>query len=111
MDIHVVSEGVHQQPLLDEPLPLWLLGLQVAVVVIGDDDAVGAEGQLDDVAVVVADHPLAIDAARWCEDQDISPFQLIEDVLVCHGTWVSGSGITRRYDATIVALQAREWKI
>lgn len=36
----VIGEAVHQQPLLDELLPLGTLRLQVTVVVVGHDDAV-----------------------------------------------------------------------
>lgn len=40
-DVLVINERVHEEPLLDEALPLWLLPLQVTVGVIGHDDAVG----------------------------------------------------------------------
>ncbi len=36
----VVHKGIHEQPLIDELLPLGLLISQVSVVVIGDNDAV-----------------------------------------------------------------------
>lgn len=58
-DLLVVNERVHEEPLLDEALPLWLLPLQVTVGVVGHDDAVGLVRQLDDEAVVVADHSLS----------------------------------------------------
>lgn len=79
----VVGKGVHQQPLLDELLPLGVLSLQVSVVVVGHDNAVRVDGQLDDVAVVVAHHPLPVDGAGRRVHQDLSPLQLVEDVLVC----------------------------
>lgn len=81
----VIGECVHQQPLLYELLPLGILCLQVAVVVIGHYDAVWVEGQLDDVPVVVAHHPLAVYAARWCVYQDLPPLQLMENMLI-YGT-------------------------
>lgn len=55
----VINKGVHEQPLLDEALPLRLLPLEVPVHVVGHDDAVRLEGVLDDVAVVIADHSFA----------------------------------------------------
>lgn len=79
----VVDEAEHEQPLLDEPLPAGVLCLQVPVVVVGHDHAVQVEGQLDDVAVVIAHHPLAVDAARRRVDQDLFLLQLVQDVLVC----------------------------
>lgn len=87
----VVSEGIHQQPLLYELLPLGVLRLQVTVVVVGHDDAVGVEGQLDDVPVVVTHHPLPLHAAGRRVHQDLSPLQLMEDVLIC-GTHEDGVG-------------------
>lgn len=81
-DLHIVGERVHEQPLLDELPPLGILLLQVAVVVVGHDDAVRADGQLDDVAVVVTHHPLAVDAARGRVHQDAPALQLVQYVLV-----------------------------
>lgn len=78
----VVSEGVHQQPLLYELFPLGILGLQVTVVVVGHDDAVRVEGQLDDVPVIVAHHPLTVNAAGRRVHQDLPPLQLMEYMLV-----------------------------
>lgn len=40
----VVNEAVHEQPFFYELFPLRILGLQVPVVVIGHNDAVGVEG-------------------------------------------------------------------
>lgn len=59
----VIDEGVHEQPLLDEALPLGFLCLKVPVHVVGHDDAVRLVGQLDDEAVVVTNHPLTCHAA------------------------------------------------
>lgn len=63
----VINEGVHEQPLLDEALPLRLLSLKVPVHVVGHDDAVRLEGQLDNEAVVITDDTFACDTSRWCE--------------------------------------------
>ena len=81
-DILVVDEGVHEQPLLDETLPLLPLALQVPVRVIGDHDAVRLKGQLHDEAVVIADHPLATHPPRRREHQDLLLLQVPQDVLV-----------------------------
>lgn len=81
-DLLVVSERVHQQPLLYELLPLGVLRLQVTVVVVGHDDTVGVDGQLDDVAVIVAHHPLPVHTAGWRVHQDLSPLQLVENMLI-----------------------------
>lgn len=80
--LHIVGERVHEQPFLDELLPLGILQLQVAVVIVGHDDAVRVVGQLDDVAVVVTHHSLAVDAARGRVHQDVPALQLIQYVLV-----------------------------
>lgn len=61
----VIYKGEHEQPLLDEPFPLRVFVLQVPVVVIGDNDAVLLIGHLHDVAVIVADHSLAVHLAGW----------------------------------------------
>lgn len=81
-DSLVVDEGIHEQPLLDEALPLGLLSLQVPVHVVGDHDAVGLEGMLDNEAVVVADDALSSDAAGGSEHQDLLPLQVSQDVLI-----------------------------
>lgn len=80
--LHVIGKCVHQQPVLDELLPLGLLHLQVAVVVVGHDDAVRVVSQLDYVAVVIAHDPFAINTARRRVHQDVPLLQLPEDVLV-----------------------------
>lgn len=79
----VVHKGVHEQPLLDATFPLGLVDLQVAVDVVGHDDAARVEGQLDDELVVVADHPLVPHAARRRERQVLLPLQIGEDFLIC----------------------------
>lgn len=40
----VVNKAVHEQPFFYELFPLRILGLQVPVVVIGHNDAIGVEG-------------------------------------------------------------------
>lgn len=40
----VVNEAVHEQPFFYELFPLRILSLQVPVVVIGNNDAVGVKG-------------------------------------------------------------------
>ena len=81
-DILVIDKGVHEQPLLDETLPLLPLALQVPVRVIGDHDAVRLKGQLHDEAVVIADYPLATHPPRRCEHQDLLLLQVPQDVLI-----------------------------
>lgn len=78
----VIDEAVHQQPLLYELLPLGILRLQVAIVVVGHDDTVWIAGQLDDVSVIVAHHPLTLYTAGWCVHQDLPPLQLVENMLI-----------------------------
>lgn len=78
----VINKGVHEQPLLNEALPLWYISLKVPVHVVGHDDAVGLVGQLDNEAVVVTDHPFACDMPRWCEHQDLPPLQVSQNVLI-----------------------------
>lgn len=78
----VVYKGVHEQPLLDEALPLRLLPLEVAVHVVGHDHTVRLVGQLDDEPVVVADHAFAGDAARRRENQDLLLLQVPQDMLI-----------------------------
>lgn len=63
----VVDKGIHEQPLVDESLPLRLLSLKVPVHVVGHDDAVRLEAVLDYEAVVVADHALACDTPGGSE--------------------------------------------
>lgn len=82
----VVDEAEHEQPLLDEPLPSGVLRLQVPIVVVGHDHPVRLEGHLDDVTVVVANDPFAVDGARRRVDQDLLLLQLVQDVLVCRDT-------------------------
>lgn len=36
----VIHKGIHEQPLIDELLPLGLFISEISVVVIGDDDAI-----------------------------------------------------------------------
>lgn len=71
----VVYKGVHQQTLVNEFLPLWLLIGQITVVVVGDDDAIRLIGQFDDEAVIIANHTASLHTARWSEDQDLLFFQ------------------------------------
>lgn len=79
----VVDEGIHEQPLVDELLPLRLLVSQVSVVVVGDDDAVRLVGQLDNEAVVVANHAATLDAPRRGEDEDLLLLEAAQDLLIC----------------------------
>lgn len=81
----VISECIHQQPLLYELLPLGVLHLQVTVVVVGHNDAVRVEGQLDNVAVIIAHHPLTVHAAGRRVHKDLLPLQLVENMLI-YGT-------------------------
>lgn len=67
----VIDKRIHEQPLVDELLPLGLLVSQVSVVIVGDDDAVRLVGQLDDEAVVIANHSPTLDTPRRSEDQDL----------------------------------------
>lgn len=87
--IPIINEGEHEQPLLDEPLPLGVLALQVAVVVIGDDDTVLLVGHLHDIAVIVADHPLAVHLAGRGVHQHLLPLQLLQHMLLWgpQGRW------------------------
>lgn len=78
----VIHKGVHEQPLLDAFLPLGPFPLEVPVRVVGDDHAVQLVRQLDDEAVVVADHPLAPDSTWRSKDHDLTFFQLRQDVLI-----------------------------
>lgn len=78
----VIGKGVHQQPFLDELLPLRVLRLQVSVVVVGHDDPICVEGQLDDVAIIVAHHPLPVNETWRRVHQDLPPLQLMENMLV-----------------------------
>lgn len=84
MDLHVIGERVHEQPLLDELLPLGVFHLQVTVIIIGHYDAVRVVGQLDDVAIIVTYHALAVNAARGRVHQDVPALQIIQYVLVCN---------------------------
>ena len=63
----VINKRVHEEPVLDEALPLRLLALQVTVRVVGHDDAVRVVRQLDDEAVVITHYSFASHAARWRE--------------------------------------------
>lgn len=78
----VINKGVHEQPLFDEALPLRLLSLKVTVHVVGHDDAVRLKGVLDNVAVVITDHPFACIAPRRCEHQNPFPLQLTQNLLI-----------------------------
>lgn len=78
----VIHKGEHEQPLLDAFLPLRSFSLEVTVGVIGYDHSIGLIRQLDDKAVVIANHPLTTDAARWSEDHYFPFFKLHQDVLI-----------------------------
>lgn len=88
VSILVIDEAVHQEPFLNELLPLWFLVLQVPVVVVGDDDAVRITGQLDNETVIITNNTSALNTTRWGEDQDLLFFQLPQDLLIykqrCH---------------------------
>lgn len=92
--VPVVDKGEHEQPLLNEPLPLGVLALQVTVVVIGDDDAIPLVGHLHDVAVVVADHALAIHLARRGVHEHRLALQLLQHMLLW-GPQGRGDGMRR----------------
>lgn len=79
----VIYKGIHEKPFIDELLPLGLLISQVSVVIVGDDDAVWLIGQLDDEAVVIANHASALDAPRRSEDQDLFLLKATQDFLIC----------------------------
>ena len=79
----VVDEGVHEYLLLDDPLELWLLVDEVAVVVVGDDHGLGLRRQVEDELVVVADDAAAAHLPRRRERQQALPLQLGQQVLVC----------------------------
>lgn len=91
-NILVIDEGVHEQPLLDEALPLLPLALEVTVRVVGNHDPIRFIGQLHDESVVIAHHPLATHAPRWCEHQDLLLLQFPQDVLVWEVTGTHRSG-------------------
>lgn len=99
----VVDEGVHEQPLLDEAAPLGLVALQVAVKVVGHDDAVRLEGVLHDEAVVVADNAFPCDAAGRREHQDLLLLQLPQDVLICS----EGQSVSAVSSASCTATRGR----
>lgn len=67
----VIYKRVHQQTLINEFLPLWLFVGQVAIVVIGHDDAVWLIGQFDNETVIVAHNTASLNTARRGEDQDL----------------------------------------
>lgn len=83
MSLLVIDKGIHEQPLVDELLPLWFLIRQISVVIVGDDDAVGLVRQLHNEAVVVANHTTALDAPRWGEHQNLLLLQATQDLLIC----------------------------
>lgn len=78
----VIHKGEHEEPLLDAFLPLGSFSLEVAVGVIGYNHSVGLIRHLDDEAIVIANHSLATDPARWSEDHDFPFFKLRQDVLI-----------------------------
>lgn len=79
----VIDKRVHQQPLIDELLPLGFLVGQVPVVVIGHDDPVRLESQLHDEPVVVAHHSPSLHSPRRREHQDLLLLKLAQDLLIC----------------------------
>ena len=91
----VVDEEVHEQALLDEAPPLGVLSLEVAVRVVGHDDARRLVRQLDDEAVVVADHAPALHASRRCEHQQLLLLQPPQDLLV----WGEGTTLSTELEA------------
>lgn len=72
----VIDKGVHEEAFLDELLPFRLLVLKVAVVVVGDDDAVRVAGKLDDETVVIAHNAASLNAPGGGEHQDLLLLQL-----------------------------------
>ena len=81
-DLLVIDKGVHEKPLLYEAFPLRVLSLEITVRVIGHNDAIRSVCQLDNEAVVIADHPFASDAARRCKYQTFLPLKVPQNVLV-----------------------------
>lgn len=83
LSLLVIDKGIHEQPLIDELLPLWFLICQVSVVIVGDDDAVGLVRQLHNEAVIIANHTTALDTPRWGEHQNLLLLQATQDLLIC----------------------------
>lgn len=86
----VVHEAVHQDPLFDHLTELGALLAEVSVVVVAHHDAVHFGGQPQDVAVIVADHPLAADETRRGEHEQSFFLQFGQDVLVANGVVWTG---------------------
>ncbi len=78
----VIHEGVHEEPLFDAFLPLRPFSLEVTVRVIGYDHSIGLIRQLDDKAVIIANHSFTPNTARWSEDHYFPFFKLHQDVLI-----------------------------
>lgn len=85
----VINKGVHEQPLLDEALPLGLFSLKVPVHVIGHNDAIRLIRQFDNEPVIITDHTFACNTARRCEHQNLPPLQVSENVLICQANKTS----------------------
>lgn len=86
LSLLIIDKGIHEQPLINELLPLWFLICQVSVVIVGDDDAVGLVCQLHNEAVIIANHTTALDTPRWGKHQNFLFLQATQDLLIC-GWW------------------------
>lgn len=86
----VIHKGVHEEPFLNAFLPLRSFSLEVAVGVIGYDDSIGLICQLHNKAVIIANHSLTTDTARWSEDHYFPFFELHQYVLIFYGGIRSG---------------------
>jgi hypothetical protein len=79
----IIHERVHQNALFDDFLKLIALLQQIAIVVVRHDNAIVLDGELQDVAVVVAHHALSIrETSRGSVHEDALLLQFVEDLLV-----------------------------
>lgn len=66
----VVHKRIHESPFLDHFPEFRAFLSEVSIVVVRDYDAVQFDGQSEDIAIVVADRPLASDQSGRCEHDD-----------------------------------------
>lgn len=78
----VTDEGVHEESLLNEPLPLRILILEIPIVVIGNNNPIFGIGHFNYVAIIIADHSLPFHFAGWGVHKDWLLFKLFENVLI-----------------------------
>lgn len=88
----VIHKGIHEQPLVDELLPLGLFISKVSVVVVGDDDAIRLVGELDNEAVVIANHASSLHPPRGSEDENLLLLKATQDFLICMCGWTRLQG-------------------